>query len=132
MQVRTSRNRRHALRLALTSTIGWSLAGAARAARGDGSSREYAKPVGAVWPIVLDVVDQSGLTLLSKSRSDGLIVAQRSVSAFSWGETVSIHVNAVGKGRTRVEVVSKKAMSTNFLATNWEKRILSELDARIR
>ena len=41
-------------------------------------------------------------------------------------------VNAVGKGRTRVEVVSKKAMSTNFLATNWEKRILSALDERIR
>ena len=34
--------------------------------------------------------------------------------------------------KTRVEVVSKKAMKTNILAKNWETYILNKLDAKLR
>lgn len=37
-----------------------------------------------------------------------------------------------GASKTRVEVVSKKAMATNILATNWEKQIHEKLAEKFK
>jgi len=104
----------------------------AESARGSGASKVYEHPYDVVWDAVMETVKSSGLTLVSEDKKSGKILAQGSASAFSWGENVAIFVEESGvKTRTRVEVVSKRALATNITATNWEKRILEDLDNRL-
>lgn len=104
----------------------------AQASKGTGSSRVYDKPYDAVWNAVIETVRSSGLTLVSENKDKGSILAQGTISAFSWGENVAIFVKDVGgKIKTRVEVVNKHALATNITASDWEKRILEALDKRL-
>jgi hypothetical protein len=104
----------------------------AQAARGTGSSKIYDKPYDVVWSAVIETVRSSGLALVSDNKERGSILAQGSISAFSWGENVAIYVEDVGgKVRTRVEVVNKRALATNITAADWESRILEALDKRL-
>jgi hypothetical protein len=65
--------------------------------------------------------------------AEGYILAQRGITAFSYGENVAIFVESVnGVTRTRVEVVSKKAMATNVFAPDWSKEILDKLDEKLK
>ena len=104
----------------------------AQASRGTGSSKIYDKPYDVVWDAVIQTVRSSGLALVSDNKEKGSILAQGSISAFSWGENVAIYVEDVGgKIRTRVEVVNKRALATNITAADWESRILEALDKRL-
>lgn len=103
-----------------------------RAGMGTGSARIYDKPYETVWNATLEVVKASGLDLVSDDRARGQILAQHGISAFSYGENVAIFVEEIqGKVQTRVEVVNKRAMRTNIFASDWESRILSDLDKRL-
>jgi len=102
------------------------------AAKGTGTARVYDKPYEVVWSTVVDAVKSSGLNLVSADPQTGKILAQRAVTAFSWGENVAIFVEDVGgRTRTRVEVVSKAALSSNVTAANWERRLFEDLDRRL-
>jgi hypothetical protein len=104
----------------------------AQAARGTGSSKIYDKPYDVVWSAVIETVRSSGLALVSDNKERGSILAQGSISAFSWGENVAIYVEDVGgKVRTRVEVVNKRALAANITAADWESRILEALNKRL-
>lgn len=104
----------------------------AQAAKGTGTSKIYNKPYDAVWNAVVETVRASGLALVSDNRERGTILAQGSVSAFSWGENVVIYVeDAGGRTRTRVEVINKRAVATNITAANWEARLFEALDKRL-
>ena len=104
----------------------------AQASRGTGSSKVYNKPYDVVWSAVIETVRSSGLALVANSKETGSILAQGSISAFSWGENVAIYVEDVGgKVKTRVEVVNKRALSVNITAADWESKILEELDKRL-
>ena len=104
----------------------------AQASRGTGSSKIYDKPYDVVWDAVIQTVRSSGLALVSDNKEKGSILAQGSISAFSWGENVAIYVEDVGgKIRTRVEVVNKRALATNITAADWASRILEALDKRL-
>lgn len=104
----------------------------AQASRGTGSTKIYNKPYDVVWDVVIETVRSSGLALVSDSKEKGTILAQGSISAFSWGENVAIYVQDVdGKVKTRVEVINKRAVATNITATNWESKILEALDKRL-
>jgi len=102
----------------------------AQAAKGTGSFRVYDKPYDAVWNAVIETVKSSGLALVSESKEKGSILAQRGISVVSVGENVAIYVEDAG-GKTRVEVISKRAVATQWLAPNWETRILEALDKRL-
>jgi hypothetical protein len=55
------------------------------------------------------------------------------VTVLSYGENVAIFIeSAGGVTKTRVEVVSKKAMAANLLAPSWEKEILDKLDEKLK
>ena len=61
------------------------------------------------------------------------MLAQRGITAFSYGENVAIFVEPVGgQVRTRVEIVSKKAMQTNIFAPDWSVEILDKLGEKLR
>jgi hypothetical protein len=101
--------------------------------KGAGQFRLYDKDFNTVWSAVLDVVNSSKLKLVSENRGEGQILAQRGMSALSYGENVAIFVESQGSDvKTRVEVVSKRTLSTTVFATNWEIKIFEELDVKLR
>jgi uncharacterized protein YceK len=105
----------------------------ARAAKGSGPSREYAASMDKVWNTIPVVLKELELPLVSQNRAEGTILAQRGVTAFSYGENVAIFVEpAGGATRTRVEIVSKKAMETNIFAPDWSVEILDKLGQKLR
>jgi len=111
----------------LLSAGGCSTLGDARNARGQGKSRLYDKPFDTVWNMVPKAINELGLKVASQNRQEGCILAAKGITAFSYGENVAVFVEKVDDKRTKVEVVSKKAMGTNIFAWNWEKPILDKL-----
>jgi uncharacterized protein YceK len=105
----------------------------ARSAKGTGLAREYAASVDEVWKAMPAVLAELSLPLVGDNKAEGYILAQRGVTAFSYGENVAIFVESVGGvTRTRVEVVSKKSMSTNIFAPDWSKEILDKLGEKLK
>ena len=105
----------------------------ARSAKGTGSSREYSASVDEVWKALPTVLSELSLPLVGDNKAEGYILAQRGITAFSYGENVAIFVESVnGVTRTRVEVVSKKSMATNIFAPDWSKEILDKLGERLK
>ena len=101
------------------------------AARGTAVVREYSAPHDVVWEAVPAVLDELSLSLVRIDHDQNCILAEHSVSAFSFGEKVAIFVGPAGSGATPVEVVSKKAMSTNVLAPDWAKDTLDKLGQKL-
>jgi len=101
----------------------------AQAAKGSGAAKIYEKSYDVVWSAVLASVSATGLDLVAKEK--GTILGQGPVGPFTWGENVAIFVDDLGgRARTRVEVVSKRAIATNITARDWESRIFEDLDKR--
>lgn len=86
----------------------------------------------AMWAAMPQAVDQAGLQFVSANREDGTVLAQRGITAFSYGENVAIFVGKVDEQTSTVEVVSKKALATNVFATDWADPIFDELDKRFK
>jgi hypothetical protein len=69
---------------------------------------------------------------VNANRDDHLVLAQRGITAFSYGETVAIFVDKAEEMKSTVEVVSKKAMTTNIFAPEWAKPIFEQLDRKFK
>ena len=105
----------------------------ARSAKGTGTSREYSASVDEVWKAMPKVLADLSLPMVGDNKTEGYILAQRGITAFSYGENVAIFVESVnGVTRTRVEVVSKKSMATNVFAPDWSKEILDKLGEKLK
>lgn len=121
-----------ALLAAALFTSGCSNLADARASKGGGVSREYAATADAAWKAVPQVLEEISLPLVTESRQEGYILAQRGVSMLSYGENVAIFIESVANtALTKVEVVSKKAMATNIFAPDWSKEILDALEKKL-
>lgn len=105
----------------------------AKEAKGSGSVKLYDQSYNTVWDAAIKVVDKSGLEIASSDKNKGEILAEGAISFFSWGEKVAIFVekDQNGKVRTRVEVISKRALATNITAKNWEGYIIKNLDIEL-
>lgn len=68
----------------------------ARAAKGSGVSRTYAAPHEVVWKTIPSVLTELGLPLVGENKQEGYILAQRGITAFSYGENVAIFVEPEG------------------------------------
>jgi hypothetical protein len=101
--------------------------------KGSGKYRIYNKSYDAVWSATIKTVNASSLDLIVADKEKGKILAEGPISVFSWGEKVAIFIERVGnKIKTRVEVISKRALATNFTAKNWENHILKDLDKELK
>jgi uncharacterized protein YceK len=117
---------------AVTLMSGCSTLADARSAKGTGQSREYHESIDVVWKTVPAALAELSLPLVSENRQDGYILAQRGITAFSYGENVAIFIEPVnGIAQTRVEIVCKRAMSTNIFAPDWGKEILDKLSEKL-
>lgn len=72
-------------------------------------------------------VKAAGLDYVADNKAEGYALAQRGISAFSYGENVAIFIDGQLNDQTKVEIVSKKAMSTNIFAPDWAKPIFDKL-----
>jgi len=118
--------------LIFSATAGCSTLADAKAARGTGTLRIYDKPYDVVWDAVLASIKSTSLALVAENKSDGTILAQGAIGAFSWGENVAVYVeDAGGKVKTRVEIINKRALATNITAADWESRLSSAIDNRL-
>lgn len=96
-------------------------------AQGKGKTETYNAPYDKVWNTAIKVVDDSKLDLVSKDKEEGKILAQKGLSAFSYGENVAVFVSSENTETTSVEVVSKRALATNVTAKNWSSYILKKI-----
>ena len=99
--------------------------------KGKGEKRIYDKPLEELWPITVEAVTEVGLDLVSTDTSQIMILAQRGITAFSYGENVAIFLEDIGAGQCKVEVVSKRAMATNVIAPDWSRNIFSYLNKKL-
>jgi len=101
----------------------------AKSAKDTGEKVVYKASFEEIWDAMPGVVTAVGLDFISENTSDNSILAQRGMTAFSYGENVAIFVAVVIEGdTTSVEVVSIKAMKTNIFAPSWAEPIFEELD----
>ena len=101
----------------------------ARMAKGSGSSKIYNVLIDRIWNAMPEIIKSVGLEYAGDNRQEGYILAQRGITAFSYGEEVAIFMTPVDKNKTRVEIVSKRALATNIFAPDWSSRLFEILDA---
>jgi len=107
-----------------STLVGCSTLADAVAARGTGKSTVYDSPFEKVWSNTAACVPKVGLELVTKNIENHYVLAQRAVTAFSYGENVAIFIDSMPDGKaTKVEVVTKRAMSTNVFAPDWAEPI---------
>ncbi|WP_038492017.1 hypothetical protein [Collimonas arenae] len=99
-----------------------------RSAKGTGTARVYDATSDAIWTALPKIVKDVGLDYVGDNKSEGYALAQRGISAFSYGENVAMFIEPTSTNdKTRVEVVSKRALATTVFAKNWETAILDKL-----
>lgn len=96
-------------------------------ARGTGVQASYAKPYDEVWNKTIDIINESKLDLISKDKEDGKMLAQKGMSALSYGENVAVFLEKKSESATQVEVVSKRTLAANITAKNWGSYIHTKL-----
>ena len=104
----------------------------AKAGKGTGISQSYPVAADRVWQVLPAAVKQAGIDYVADNKAEGYALAQRGLSAFSYGENVAIFVDSVQPQVTKVEVVSKKALATTIFATDWAKPILDKIAELIK
>lgn len=101
--------------------------------RGQGQSKTYDQPYDLVWDSAVRVINNSELELVSKDKSRNLILAKRSMLPITTGERVAIYIEKTeSPNRTKVEVISKKAIMTDMFAKDWTGYLLENLDAKLK
>jgi hypothetical protein len=112
---------------------GCATVGDAEAKRGSGRVEVYDLPKQTVWNSMLEVLGTTSLSIVSKDESEGVILARRKLTWFSFGENVAIYVEPVNdNASTRVEVVNVKRVEWNKNSLDWETRIFTKLDRLLK
>ena len=81
---------------------------------------------------MVSAVESSKLDLVSAAEDSGLILAQRGMSALSYGENVAIFVDVESENTCKVEVVSKRSLETNVFAPDWSATILNSVTLQLK
>lgn len=103
----------------------------ARKAEGEGVRKVYKVSIDKSWNATLKVLSKLKLDLVTENKNEGYILAQRGITAFSYGENIAIFLKTKNDQETEVEVVSKRAMETNIFAPDWSKDIHEELQVAL-
>jgi hypothetical protein len=105
----------------------------AEAKRGSGRVEVYDLPREKVWNSLLEVLGTTSLNIVSENESEGVILAKRKLTWFSFGENVAIYVEAINdSASTKVEVINVKRVESNTNSLDWETRIFTKLDRALR
>ncbi|HPD82880.1 MAG: hypothetical protein R3D88_03220 [Alphaproteobacteria bacterium] len=104
---------------------------AAKTAQGSGLTKTYAASYDATWNASINAVNATYGEVVEENKEEGNIVATYGVTPFSWGERVAVFLKSLGSKETEVEVVSKRAVSTNITAANWEPKIHDKISEEL-
>jgi len=105
----------------------------AEAKRGSGRVEVYELPKATVWKSMLEVLGTTSLSIVSSDESEGVILARRKLTWFSFGENVAIYIEPVkGSASTQVEVVNVKRVESNKNSLDWETRIFTKLNRALK
>jgi len=108
---------------------GCATVGDAEAERGTGEVRVYPRSKDLVWDVLLDVLSTTDLEIVSKDQDEGVVLAKRGMTEFSYGERVAIFVEEINEGAsTRVELINKRAVKSNTTAVDWATILFNRLD----
>jgi hypothetical protein len=116
------------LSLAVLLLSGCTTLADARLAKGTGTKQTFESPFDDTWDAVICSLNGRGLSIADENKPKGYILAQRGITAFSYGENVAVFVRKQTQKRTVVEVVSKRAMETNIFAPDWAGEVLSGIN----
>lgn len=104
----------------------------ARKAEGEGVKRTYQATFKQAWDASISALSRLQLSIASENQEKGYILAQRGISAFSYGENIALFVKKQNDAECSVEVVSKRAMTTNIFAPDWSQDIHKEIALQLR
>lgn len=113
--------------IAIGALAGCQTLGDAREAQGKGQSRTYDAPFDTVWKAVPRAANDLDLAIAGTYVDEKYYLAERGITAFSWGERVAIFVKPETPAQTSVEVVSKSRGALNVTATNFEGPLLDKI-----
>jgi hypothetical protein len=86
------------------------------------------KSYDAIWDAAYRVADEH-FDIKQQDKVRGVIVGERTVSAFSWGAWVGVYITPATPGASNytIEVVRRKKMTTNLGEQDWEYKILRDV-----
>ncbi len=98
----------------------------------ESTAHYYKADFDSLWQECIDVINDSELDLVYDNKEKGDVLAQRSISAFSWGENVFVNILKLHDSKVQVKVSSKRAFSGNLTAENWDRYIHSKLSEKYK
>ncbi len=124
--------RRLTIGLILVLLTGCATLSSVRAERGNGISRVFDASFEVVWDKTVKATNMLGLGIAESNQQQGYMLAETGISPFSWGEKVAVFIEGIDADHTKVEVVSRKVMTTNVFAYSWQNRILNKVEELLR
>jgi len=115
------------LSLSILPAVGCTTLVDAPMAPGTGTAQIFDAPYSEVWEAIPQTAGKLKLKVAGNYEDDGVVLVERGMTAFSYGEKIAIFAEPVGTSTTSVEVVSKKVFEANITAANWEERFLEKL-----
>jgi hypothetical protein len=99
--------------------------------QGQGVKKVYNAGYDRVWSAAHASAQQGDLYILNADKAHGFISAKRGLQPETFGENVAIWVRRISPTQTQVEVVSRQAGPPVLIMRNWEKRILTYIEANL-
>jgi hypothetical protein len=104
----------------------------ARAARGSGITVNYFASFEELWRLLPRVANDLDLSVAGSFEKDGILLAERGLSAFSFGERVAVFLDRVDEKKTRMEVVAKKVFLFQLSVGRFEARLHERMVELVR
>lgn len=99
--------------------------------QGQGSKEIYNAGYDRIWSAAVAAAQMGDLYILRADKAHGFISAKRGLQPETFGENVAIWVRPVSANQTEIEVISRQAGPPVLLMRNWEKRILTSIEANL-
>ncbi len=103
-----------------------------RYSRGEGSTHVFQRSYHEVWDVVPAAIAEMEPVIVESNKDEGFVLLERTHTTLPHGEKIAIFVDKLDGGRVRVEVVAKRTITMNALATQWEHRILDRIKLKLQ
>ncbi|HEY5897993.1 MAG TPA: DUF3568 family protein [Burkholderiales bacterium] len=120
------------IRLVLALVFGVLVIGCAstdtvKEAKGQGTTRSYARSYDAVYEATLAAAKKKDLEVVEANKDTGALVLSHGVTLLSWGERIAVFMKAIGSNATQVEIVSKPVLAPLNFPPEWDRILLDQI-----
>jgi hypothetical protein len=99
--------------------------------QGQGAKEVYNAGYDRIWSAAVAAAQMGDLYILRADKVHGYISAKRGLQPETFGENVGIWVRPVSAYQTEIEVISRQVGPPVLIMRNWEKRILTSIEANL-